>query len=61
MENIPENELARRMGCLQFSEKKITRICAFFQQNKHFCNFMATSLSLHIAVSEQFLNQIECI
>jgi hypothetical protein len=32
MENILENELARRMGCM-FSERKTTRISALFQQN----------------------------
>jgi hypothetical protein len=42
MENILENELDRRMGCM-FSVRKTTRSCAFFQSNKHFCNFMSTS------------------
>jgi hypothetical protein len=32
MENILENELARRMGYM-FSERKATQICVFFQRS----------------------------
>jgi hypothetical protein len=48
MGNILKNELAQRMGCM-FSERKTTPICAFFQQNKDFCNFISTSLPPRIA------------
>jgi hypothetical protein len=59
MENIFENELARRMGRV-FSEKKTTQICQCFFPTKlrflHFyVNFMMSSYS-----TEQFLDQTDC-
>jgi hypothetical protein len=59
MENILENELARRMGSL-FSERKTTQILHAFSTKLTFLQFCVNFFS-SLYSTKQFLNQTECI